>query len=227
MSGVFVSATGTGCGKTWIARGLARTAVCAGYRVAAVKPIETGGTADAEALARACGRDELAKLAGLARSRAALSPRSAELAGEPGIDLTTLATAVTTALAGADIAIVEGAGGLCTPIARGLTMADLAGALGLPLLLVAPNALGTLSHTIAVTESARRRGLAIAAVVLVAPERHDGSEIHNAIVLGEELGLRVLELRLARDDDDDLAAAVAECGLARLLALDGRRGVTG
>lgn len=224
MIGAFITATGTGCGKTWIARGLARAATRGGHRVAALKPIETGGTADAEALARAAGRSELASLTGLRRFRAALSPRAAELAGEPGVDLAALTAAVTAALAGADAAIIEGAGGLCTPIARGRTIADLAVVLGLPALLVAPNALGTLSHTITAAESARRRGLTIAGVVLLAAERCDGSELHNGIVLREELGLRVIELRRARDDDDDLAAAVADCGLVRLLELESRRG---
>ena len=220
MIGLFVAATGTGCGKTWIARGLTRAATRAGRRVAPLKPVETGVTltaTDALALGRAAGREELANAPGLHRFRAPLSPRAAELAGAPGLDPTRLVLAVQELFVPSEIVVIEGAGGLLTPIARGVTVADLAAALGFPLILVAPDALGTLSHTTAAVECARARGLRVAAVALVAQASADGSERHNAAILREELGLFTVHMRRCRDDDDDLAAAVVDAGLYTLL----------
>ena len=42
MKGAFITATGTGVGKTWLASALAHACVQRGKRVAAIKPIETG-----------------------------------------------------------------------------------------------------------------------------------------------------------------------------------------
>ena len=182
--------------------------------------METGVTltaTDALALGRAAGREELANAPGLRRFRALLSPRAAELAGAPGLDPTRLVLAVQELFVPSEIVVIEGAGGLLTPIARGATVADLAVALGFPLILVAPDALGTLSHTMAAAESARARGLRVAAVALGAQASADGSERHNAAILREELGLFTVHMRRCRDDDDDLAAAVVDAGLYTLL----------
>lgn len=216
MIGVFVAATGTGCGKTWIARGMARTCVRARRRVVALKPVETGvaGTPeDAHALGRAADRPELAHAPGLRRFRAALSPRAAELGGEPALDVDALARAVRALFTPSEVAVIEGAGGLFTPLARGATVADLARALGFPVLLAAPNALGTLSHTLATARAAGAVGLPIRAVILVAAQHPDGSERQNAAILAEELGIPVVELTRCKDDDDALADAVEAAGL--------------
>ena len=63
--GLFITATGTDCGKTWLTRGLARALTQRGLRVAALKPIETGVVdrpLDATALAQAAGEPALAGL---------------------------------------------------------------------------------------------------------------------------------------------------------------------
>jgi dethiobiotin synthetase len=62
--------------------------------------------------------------------------------------------------------VVEGAGGLLVPAARGASMADLAARLGHPLVIVARARLGTLNHTALTLEAARHRGLAVAGLVI-------------------------------------------------------------
>jgi dethiobiotin synthetase len=64
------------------------------------------------------------------------------------------------------VLIVEGAGGLLVPVGEDWTIADLAGWLGLPLVLVARAGLGTINHTLLTLEAARARGLEVAVVVL-------------------------------------------------------------
>jgi dethiobiotin synthetase len=65
-----------------------------------------------------------------------------------------------------DIVIVEGAGGLFSPLGDAMLNADLARDLGLPLVVVDAGRLGTIGRTLAVAEAAAARGLRLAAVVL-------------------------------------------------------------
>src|SRR5690349_14088900 len=114
--GLFITATGTGAGKTFVSRGLACELTRSGRRVAALKPLETGiapasnplpsGVSqlaptpipDATQLARACGRPELAQAAGFYRAALPVAPYAAALAsGEPPPDLSALVTAIASA----------------------------------------------------------------------------------------------------------------------------------
>jgi dethiobiotin synthetase len=65
-----------------------------------------------------------------------------------------------------DVVVVEGAGGLLVPFSDSTDMADLATALGIPLLVVALPGLGTLNHIALTLEAARTRSLEIAGVVV-------------------------------------------------------------
>jgi dethiobiotin synthetase len=66
----------------------------------------------------------------------------------------------------AGIVLVEGAGGFYSPISTNWLNADLAERIGLPVLIVAPNRLGTINHTLLTIEAVRSRGLTVAGVVL-------------------------------------------------------------
>jgi dethiobiotin synthetase len=123
--------------------------------------------------------------------------------------------AVHHAARGTELVLVEGAGGLFVPLDARETMAELTAALGLPLLLVAPNELGVLSSTLTVAECARARGIELRAVVLVDPEpgKDDPSVRTNARILDERLGAPVFEFPRTADDDEALALAAASSGL--------------
>lgn len=222
-TGLFVTATGTGVGKTWVTRGVARAAFRAGRRFPAVKPIETGcapDPLDAVALARACGRPALAHADGLYRARPSLSPYAASLEGDPPVpSLDALVRACAALAADADGVLVEGAGGLLVPLDATRTIADLARALALPLLVVAEDTLGVLSHVLTACESARARSLRLAGVVLTQREasRDDASTRTNRRILAERLDAPVFSFPACRDDDDALADAADRAGLVRLL----------
>lgn len=221
MNGLFVSGTGTGIGKTWVTRGLARLATDAGIKVAALKPIETGVGAhpeDALRIASAAKRPELAFAPNLVRRRLPVSPYAAQLAGEPPIDLPALLRAIEATGAHSEFLLVEGAGGLFVPIDAALDVAALVSQLELPLLLVAPNRLGVLSDVIATTLAARSRGLDPIALALT-PCGADESTSSNAAILGERLHLPVHTLEPSDDDDDALAACVQRAGLETYLGL--------
>lgn len=228
MKGIFVSGTGTGVGKTFVTRAIAAALHGAGRRVAAMKPVETGTKdgvpRDATALATASGRPELADFRGFYRHELPLAPYAAAIeSGTTPAGVRALVDSVHQAARGSELALVEGAGGLFVPIDRQHTMADLVAALGLPLLLVAPNALGVLSTTLTTAECARVRGIELRGIVLVDPrsDSEDPSTRTNARILDERLGAPVFEFPQTDDSDEALAMAATNSGLLSVV-LDAR-----
>lgn len=194
MKGAFITATGTGVGKTWLASALASACVQRGKRVAAIKPIETGvdpDPVDALELARACGDESLAHARGLYRAKEPLAPYAIEKRGGASVgSLRTLAKRIRELSGKADYTIVEGVGGVLVPIDREHTVTDLAALLDLPTVVVARNALGVLSYTLTAVEALRKRKISVRAIVLNHVERSyagDLSRTSNADVLADHL----------------------------------------
>jgi dethiobiotin synthetase len=170
MRGLFVTGTDTAAGKTIVAAALIAAIAAAGEPVRAHKPAVTGldqpagaWPPDHELLALAAGQSptDVAPL----RFGPSVSPQlAAELAGEP-IDPERLVSAAR-ASAGDGALIVEGAGGLLSPLAEAYTVCDLALALGLPVLIAARPGLGTINHSLLTLQAARSAGLEVRAVVL-------------------------------------------------------------
>ena len=182
MRGLFVTGTDTDVGKTVLSAALlaAIGAGDGGEPVAAHKPAVTGldeppdGTggvpwpADHELLGAAAGMspEQVAPL----RFGPAVSPLLAgELAGERPRREQLLA-AGQEALRDAEqreaTLIVEGVGGLLSPLAEDFTVCDLAASLRLPLLIAARPGLGTINHSLLTLQSARAAGLDVRAIVL-------------------------------------------------------------
>jgi dethiobiotin synthetase len=194
VRGLFVTGTDTDVGKTVLGAALLAAMVAAGEPVAAYKPAVTGldepaadaGRAlwppDHELLGAAAGMsaEDVAPL----RFGPAVSPQLAsELAGEP-LRGEQLIAAGKLAAARAERAgqtlIVEGAGGLLSPLAADFTVRDLAVELQLPLLIAARPGLGTINHALLTLEAARAGGLDVRAVVLTPwPERPSPLEQSN------------------------------------------------
>jgi dethiobiotin synthetase len=224
LRGLFVSSTGTSEGKSVVACALAAALHRTGFRIAALKPMETGclpTALDAKALARACQDPSLAERPGFFRAQLPAAPYAVELEAEQRAPtLAGLKLAVSEAARGHQGVLVEGAGGLFVPLSRDALIADLVHALELPVLLVASNRLGVLSHVLAAVEAAGHRGLRIAAVVL--NENHtvasdDPSTRTNRFILAERLHCPVLEFPTVEPTDlEALAAAAAASGLLRL-----------
>ncbi len=166
LRGVFVTGTDTDVGKTVVAVGLVRALVRRGVRVAVYKPVEAGAQTDALGLWEASGR--LGPESDVCRVRLALPAAPAVAAQEEGraVGPADLVEGYRLQASRADVVVVEGAGGLLVPLADGYAVADLARDIGLPLLVVARDALGTINHTLLTLEAARARSLAVAGVVL-------------------------------------------------------------
>jgi dethiobiotin synthetase len=158
-----------------------------------LKPAQSGvvpgEASDAERLGEAAGWAEPADVVCPYSFAAPLAPAvAARLEGRPIVfgrivDLVRQVAARRTAV------LVEGAGGLLAPLTDRETYADLALALGLPVLVVARAGLGTVNHAALTAEALRARGLALAAIVLNrAAPGDDPSVPHNAAEIGRLTG---------------------------------------
>jgi len=178
--GFFVTGTDTGVGKTVVACALVRALRAAGRDVGVMKPAETGvgagGPLDALALREAAGvGDALEEICPVQLALPAAPSVAADDEGAP-LDLVRVRGAFDALAARHECMVVEGAGGLLVPLAPDFTMADLAAELGLPVLLVARAALGTINHTRLSLEAIEARGLALAGVVV----SHAGGALSEA-----------------------------------------------
>ena len=195
LHGCFITATGTDVGKTFIARALALALRARGQAVCAVKPMETGcdpAPKDAMLLAEACGRSELASQPGFYRAVSPLAPLAAALTeGHPPPQVSNMTQACRECLRPGDYLLVEGAGGAQVPISEETTTLDLMVALALPVMLVASDELGTLSHTLCAYESLQRRQLQVAAVVV-----NRVTSVTSASQNSAASNLRILQQRL-------------------------------
>jgi dethiobiotin synthetase len=220
VRGLFVTGTDTDVGKTVLSAALLATMAAAGVRVRAHKPVLTGldassqsdrsgeWPADHELLGAAAGMapEEVAPL----RYGPAVSPHlAAELAGE-GIDPELLLAAAEST--GEDgTLIVEGVGGLLTPLSEDFSVRDLALALGLGVLIAARPGLGTINHTLLTLQAARSVGLDVRAVVLTPwPTRPVELERSNRETIARLGEIEVVVLRRARSAEPaELARAAA------------------
>ncbi|MFP8873151.1 MAG: dethiobiotin synthase, partial [Myxococcota bacterium] len=195
--GVFVTGTDTGVGKTEVGRAAVAALRARGLSVGVMKPIETGverdGPQDALALSRAAGgRDALNDICPLQFALPA-APNVAARAEGRCVDLTRIPPAFERIRSERDFVWVEGAGGLLAPTTDTLCMADLAIRLGLPLLLVARTALGTINHTLLTLREIEHRQWPCAGVVLChSSGRLAEADAQNLCDLRDRLGERLL-----------------------------------
>jgi len=161
-----VTGTDTGVGKTVVACAIIGALREAGMRVAAMKPVESGGTSDADALWRAAGKIFPMEMVCPIALAEPLAPLLAARRANSVIDPHLLDSAFARLSSDADAIVVEGAGGLLVPITTGESYATLFRRWDLDLVIVAANRLGVLNHTLLTVRAAREHGLRVRAVAL-------------------------------------------------------------
>lgn len=198
-TGVFVTGTDTGVGKTVVSAVLAACWAADGHDVAYVKPAQSGaddGDDDAADVARwaPSAVDLVGTVLGPSLAPAVAARRAAVELTAP--DLVRPVVEAGRRWPDARL-VVEGAGGLLVELGTdGTTCADLAAGLDLPVVVVARPGLGTLNHTALTLAEADREGLQVAGVVVCGyPEEPD-------------LAARTNLAELARISDGRLAGVV-------------------
>ncbi|MGW8063046.1 dethiobiotin synthase [Streptomyces ziwulingensis] len=169
MPVLVITGTGTEVGKTVVTAAVAAAALAAGRSVAVLKAAQTGvrpdEPGDAQEVARLAGAVTAAEVA---RYPEPLAPgTAARRAGRAPVRPQEVAEAAGKLATEHDLVLVEGAGGLLVRFdAAGGTLADAAGLLGAPVLLVASAGLGTLNTTELTARELRSRGLELPGVVI-------------------------------------------------------------
>lgn len=175
MTAAFVTGTGTDIGKTFVTAALIHEFRRRGRKVTALKPIASGfdparvAESDPGVLLAALGEtptnEALDRIAPW-RLKAPLSPDMAARRENRTIDFAALIEHSRAAAAQADVALIEGVGGIMVPLDERRTVLDWMTALRLPLIVVGGSYLGTISHALTALDVLRRHSLTIVALVV-------------------------------------------------------------
>ncbi len=193
---ILIAGTDTGVGKTWTGCALALALRRVGRNVTAVKPMETGcpespsGAEDGVRLALATGQTE--PLHALMRFRDPVAPPEAADREGRRIDFNRLVRRIREYAERSEITLVEGAGGLLSPLTWNESAVDLARTLEARVLLVAADRLGTINHVLMSLKILEWNRLDILGLVLTAPPAPDASTGSNAAAIFSISGYRRL-----------------------------------
>ena len=204
--GLFITGTDTGVGKTYVGCLIAQELLREGYRVGVYKPIATGCPEkegklvpeDGLLLWEAAGRPASIERVCPQFFRAPLAPHLAAALEGKRVDWNQILRGAKYWQTRCDVLLVEGVGGLMSPIDDDHYVADLAARLGYPLVVVTRNALGTINQTLQtlIAAAAFEDGLPIAGIVIndCFPPEQDLSTKYNP----DELAQRCVPPILAR-----------------------------
>ena len=190
---ILVTGTDSQVGKTWAGCALAQALRSAGRRVIAVKPVETGCSGapgereDGVLLAQATGQSQPTH----AIFRVA-EPVPPALAGDRSgitIDFDALVLKLERYADDADYLLIEGVGGLLTPMTWEWNMVDVAKALGACVLVVAVDRGGAINSTLLALSALELAGVSCAGVLLTTPESPDQTTGVNAPAIARLSGL--------------------------------------
>ena len=167
MSAWFIAGTDTEVGKTHAACALIAALRAQGRRVAAMKPIAAGTDGDGhnddvERLRAVANVDVPRQLMTPYLFAPAIAPHLAAQEAGVSIEIAPIVAAFRQLTLLADDVVVEGVGGFRVPLNEHEDSADLAVALGLPVILVVGLRLGCLSHALLTAEAIEARGLTLA-----------------------------------------------------------------
>jgi dethiobiotin synthetase len=184
---VFITGTDTGIGKTLFAVLLLKFWRREGVNVAALKPISSGGRGDAKKMFAAMdGALPLDKINPW-HFRAAIAPLLAARRERKKVRLAQVTAHIRAMQKRFDVLIVEGAGGLLSPLGENFNSRDLIAALRAMPIIIAPNRLGVVNHVLLTLEALPENLRAKARVVLMPLRRPDSSAKTNAKLLAQFL----------------------------------------
>jgi dethiobiotin synthetase len=187
--GIFITGTDTGVGKTWVTTRLIQKLRTSGIAAVGMKPIECGGSEDSLAIFEASGGTAAGLTLEMVNPLSLPEPLTPAAATTPcHIDFGEIRAAFETLANRHEFVIVEGAGGWLVPLDSQRTMADLAVALDLPVILVAANRLGVLNHSLLTVRAIGDSGLVCRGLFLNQPDPSpDLSTLTNHAILQKML----------------------------------------
>jgi dethiobiotin synthetase len=174
VPGLFITGTDTDVGKTIVAGAIADWFRRRGRRAGVSKPVGSGCvrrreglvSEDAEWLAHCADSPHPLDLICPQRYVEPLAPAVAAERSRQPLDWTEVERSLQLMSRDSEVMIVEGVGGVMVPLDAKHTVLDLAVAIGLPAIVVARPALGTINHTLLTLHALRQVGVPVAGVVI-------------------------------------------------------------
>jgi dethiobiotin synthetase len=187
-SALFVTGTDTGVGKTVIAAWLSAHLCRTGYRVAGLKPVCSGDRSDARILRKACDAALTLDEVNPWHFRASLAPSLAAQQEGREVRRKEVMEHLRAIHRRFPLLLVEGAGGLLSPLGADFDSRDLIVALRAVPIIVCPNRLGAVNQSLLVLDALPRPHTCRAQLVLVPAPRIDAASRTNPGLLIERLG---------------------------------------
>lgn len=208
---IFITGTDTGAGKTVLTGLLLSHALQSGIKARALKPISTGDRGDAELLFELQdGKVPLDQVNPLHFQTAVTPLLAARLEGA-SISMSHLMALIMSHDAECELLLVEGAGGLLSPLAEGVTFGDLIQAMGPEVILAAQNKLGVLNQVLLTLEALRARSVKKVGVGLLDHGGVDFTRDSNEELLRELIKPGVVRIpEIADRSAEGLRAAAGE-----------------
>jgi len=192
---IFVTGTDTGTGKTFFAATLASLLRHRGVNVAALKPVCSGGRGDARVLQRLAGAGLTLDEVNPWHFRAALAPVLAARSERKPVRLRQVVAQVQRMAKRFEMLVIEGAGGLLSPMGEDFDSRDLIVALHASPIIVCPNRLGAVNQVLLVLAALPKPFAKQASIVLVMPRKPDIASRTNKALLAEKIGAeRICEM---------------------------------
>lgn len=185
MTTLFITGTDTNAGKTVFATLLTRFLWERGVRVAALKPLCSGGRDDAVALWIAASKVLALDEVNPWHFRAAIAPLLAARRERKQVRLAEVVNHIRRVSRGFEVVVVEGAGGLLSPMGEDFASRELIVALKATPIIVSPNRLGAVNQIRLTLEALPARLAARAQVVCFDLPKPDSATRTNAALLGE------------------------------------------
>ncbi len=214
--GLFITGTDTEVGKTYVATHIVKDLVAAGHRVGVYKPAASECVSDgrqlvsedAVALWEAAGHPLTLEAVCPQRFQAPLAPHLAARHEGRELDTELMRAGISAWADECDIVIVEGAGGLMSPISDDEYFADVAYDLGYPTIVVAPNSIGVINQSLSalITAACFRDGIPIAGVILNDARMFDGDvsmETNREQISSRSVSPVLTRLRYEGDEFDE------------------------
>jgi dethiobiotin synthetase len=195
----FITGTDTGAGKTLLTALVVNHLRSRGVNAVALKPVCSGGRGDARRLSAAMGNalplDEINPW----HFRAAIAPSLAARQEKKKIKLAQVTARIRRMQKKCDVLLVEGAGGLLSPLGEDFNSRDLIIALNAVPMIAAPNRLGVVNHVLLTLEALPKSFRAKVRVVLMPQRKPDSSAKSNAALLAEFFDARRILSASGRD----------------------------
>ena len=206
---VFIAGTDAGVGKSYVINALLNSLREEGVRAIGYKPVACGDRTEARAMREAMQQPTLSlDLMNPLYLRAVADPLMAASLERKEVDVDALVYSWQQIAQQYELVLTEGCYGWGTPLAPGLSMADLAQKLNLPVVLVALNQKGAAALISLTLADIKARGLHCAGVILNHPsEEWDTAAVTNAELIEQVCGVPVLASLI---NGDELSADILD-----------------